>query len=260
MGAFYEIIPPSLLKWIVEQKVFWVATAPLSSSGHINISPKGGQYFGILNPTTFWYLDLTGSGIETLSHLHEPGNGRITVMFNAFEGPPQIVRLWGKGEVLEYGSKKYEAFVDENKVHAIAGTRAVILVHIHQVGSSCGFSMPFFDFKAFRPTLNEFFEKRVAAEQRGNKKDGIERYWAFKNAQSMDGLPGMRRGVETAKKENVKPIKKMVGPYAPSSECPRTRVAGQVPMLYLIIVALLSFCIGIAGTALVGVQLGYLQR
>jgi hypothetical protein len=168
MGAFYEIIPPSLLKWIVEQKVFWVATAPLSSSGHINISPKGGQYFGILNPTTFWYLDLTGSGIETLSHLHEPGNGRITVMFNAFEGPPQIVRLWGKGEVLE-------AFVDENKVHAIAGTRAVILVHIHQVGSSCGFSMPFFDFKAFRPTLNEFFEKRVAAEQRGNKKDGIER-------------------------------------------------------------------------------------
>lgn len=175
MGAFYETIPPSLLKWIVEQKVFWVATAPLSSSGHINISPKGGQYFGILNPTTFWYLDLTGSGIETLSHLHEPGNGRITVMFNAFEGPPQIVRLWGKGEVLEYGSKKYEAFVNENKVDAIAGTRAVILVHIHQVGSSCGFSMPFFDFKAFRPTLNEFFEKRVAAEQRGNKKDGIER-------------------------------------------------------------------------------------
>jgi len=97
------------------------------------------------------------------------------VLFNAFEGPPQIVRLWGKGEVLEYGSKKYEAFVDEHKVDAIAGTRAVILVHIHQVGSSCGFSMPFFDFKAFRPTLNEFFEKRVAAEERGNKKDGIER-------------------------------------------------------------------------------------
>jgi hypothetical protein len=130
MGAFYETIPPSVLKWILEQKVFWVATAPLSSTGHINISPKGGQYFGILNPTTFWYLDLTGSGIETLSHLYEEGNGRITVLFNAFEGPPQIVRLWGKGEVLEYGSRKFNDFVGENKVDAIAGTRAVILVHI----------------------------------------------------------------------------------------------------------------------------------
>ena len=127
------------------------------------------------SPTTFWYLDLTGSGIETLSHLHEPGNGRITVLFNAFEGAPQIVRLWGKGEVLEYGTSKYEAFVKEHRVNSIAGTRAVILVHIHQVGSSCGFSMPFFDFKAFRPTLNEFFEKRVKSEESGNRKDGIER-------------------------------------------------------------------------------------
>lgn len=175
MGAFYETIPSSLIKWILEQKVFWIATAPLSPSGHINISPKGGQYFGILNPTTFWYIDLTGSGIETLSHLHESGNGRITVLFNAFEGAPQIVRLWGKGEALEYGTKKFDGFVGENGVNAIAGTRAVILVHIHQVGSSCGFSIPFFDFRAFRPTLNEFFEKRVAAEERGNKKDGIER-------------------------------------------------------------------------------------
>jgi len=259
MGAFYETIPPSIIKWILEQKVFWIATAPLSPAGHINISPKGGLYFGILNPTTFWYIDLTGSGIETLSHLHEPGNGRITVLFNAFEGAPQIVRLWGKGEVLEYGTKIFDAFVRDNRVTAIAGTRAVILVRIHQVGSSCGFSMPFFDFRSFRPTLNEFFEKRVAAEERGNKKDGIERYWAFKNAQSIDGLPGMRRGVETAIKETVKPIKKMVGPLAPRSEYPRTRVAGQVPIRYLVIVALLSFCMGITATALVSMQLGYLQ-
>jgi hypothetical protein len=132
MGAFYQTIPPSLLTWIIQQKVFWVATAPLSSSGHINISPKGGPYFGILNPTTFWYLDLTGSGVETLSHLHEKGNGRITVLFNAVEGAPQIVRLWGKGEVLEYGSSKFNGFVEENKVNAIAGTRAVILVHIRK--------------------------------------------------------------------------------------------------------------------------------
>jgi len=181
------------------------------------------------------------------------------VLFNAFEGAPQIVRLWGKGEVLEYGTWKFDAFVGENMVDAIAGTRAVVLVHIHQVGSSCGFSMPFFDFRAFRPTLNEFFEKRVAAEERGNKKDGIERYWAFKNARSMDGLPGMQRGVETGKKEKIKPIKKMVGPLAPTLEYPRTRVPGQVPMLYLIIVALLSFCMGITATALASMQLGCLR-
>ena len=174
MGVFYETIPSTLQTWILEQKVLWVASAPLSASGHVNVSPKGGQYFGIVDSKTFWYLDLTGSGIETLSHLHEPGNGRITVMFNAFEGAPRIVRLWGHGEVLEYETPGYTYFVKKNSVNTIAGTRAVVVVHIHQVGSSCGFSMPFFDFKAFRSTLNEFFEKRVAAEEAGDKKNGIE--------------------------------------------------------------------------------------
>lgn len=175
MGAFYETIPASLHTWILKQKVFWVATAPLSSSGHINISPKGGPYFGLVDSKTFWYIDLSGSGVESISHLYEPGNGRITVQFNAFEGAPQIVRLWGKGEVLEFGTKRFEGFVESNKIDAIAGTRAIILVHIHQVGSSCGFSVPFYDFKAFRPTLNEYFEKRVASDTAGNWKDGIER-------------------------------------------------------------------------------------
>ena len=175
MGAFYETIPKSLIEWILQQKVFWIASAPLSALGHINVSPKGGQYFGIVNPTTFWYIDLTGSGVETLSHLQEPGNGRITVLFNAFAGPPKIVRLWGKGEVLEYGTSKFKDFVKEHGVKTIDGTRAVVVVHIHQVGSSCGFSMPLFDFKDFRSTLNEFFEKKVASERAGKREDGIER-------------------------------------------------------------------------------------
>lgn len=98
MGAFYETIPESLIDWIRKQKVFWVATAPLSSVGHVNLSPKGGQYFGVIDEKTFWYHDLTGSGNETISHLWEPNNGRITVMFNAFEGAPKILRLWGHGE------------------------------------------------------------------------------------------------------------------------------------------------------------------
>jgi hypothetical protein len=95
MGVFYETIPQSLIDWIREQKVFWVATAPLSKAGHINVSPKGGQYFGVIDEKTFWYHDLSGSGNETISHLYE--NGRITIMLNAFEGAPKIVRLWGYG-------------------------------------------------------------------------------------------------------------------------------------------------------------------
>jgi hypothetical protein len=138
MGVFYPSIPDSLMPWILAQKVLWVSTAPISQKGHINVSPKGGPYFGILSPTCFWYLDLTGSGIETLAHLLEPGNGRITVMFNAFEGAPRIVRLWGHGEVLEYGTDEYNQFVEEEggSVEFVPGVRAVIKVHIHQVGSS----------------------------------------------------------------------------------------------------------------------------
>jgi len=98
MGVFYEAIPKSLTSWILDQAIFWVATAPLSASGHVNMSPKGGKYFGILDEKTFWYMDLTGSGNETISHLLEPGNGRVTIMFNAFDGPPKIIRLWGHGE------------------------------------------------------------------------------------------------------------------------------------------------------------------
>ena len=138
MGQFYETFPPSLVSWLLDQKVFYIASAPLSGSGHVNVSPKGvsdkgGPFFGIIKepkpgsePSTlklqlrqegegavserednknvlirkFWYMDLTGSGIETTSHLHEPGNGRITVMFNAFSGPPRILRIFGKGTYL----------------------------------------------------------------------------------------------------------------------------------------------------------------
>ena len=115
MGAFFETLPPSLVDWLLAQRVLYVASAPLSGDGCVNVSPKGitdkgGPFFGVLrepkkNPDDkdvikkFWYVDLSGSGIETTSHLHEPGNGRITVMFNAFEGPPRILRIYGKGEL-----------------------------------------------------------------------------------------------------------------------------------------------------------------
>lgn len=79
---------------------FWVATAPLSGDGHVNVSPKGGPYFDVIDEVTFYYMELSGSGSETISHLHEPGNARITIQFNAFEGAPKILRLWGKGRAI----------------------------------------------------------------------------------------------------------------------------------------------------------------
>lgn len=176
MGQFFETIPEYLMKWILEQKMFWVATSPLLASGHVNVSPKGGLYFGLIDERTFWYMDLTGSGNETISHLYEPGNGRITVMFNAFEGPPRIVRLFGRGAVLERGSEAFGAFVEKHNVQVLPSSRSIIIVSIHQVASSCGYSVPYYEFKSFRTTLNEFFAKKADRLKQGKSDEGMERF------------------------------------------------------------------------------------
>jgi len=175
MGQFYETIPEHLLKWILEQKMFWVATAPLSGSGHVNVSPKGGLFFGLLDDKTFWYHDLTGSGNETISHLYEPGNGRITIMFNAFEGSPRIVRLFGHGTVLERGTPVFDEFVKKNNVQVIPASRSIIIVSVHQVASSCGYSVPYYEFKGFRNTLTEFFARKAERFAQGKEDESMER-------------------------------------------------------------------------------------
>lgn len=182
MGAFYESIPKSLFEWILAQKIFWVATAPLAGTGHVNISPKGGAYFGLLNAHTFWYMDLTGSGSETIAHLYEKGNGRVTVLFNAFEGPPRILRIFGRGRVLENngggegnGEGEFGEFVKKHDVQVIPGARAIVLVDVHQVGTSCGFSVPFFEYREHRETLNEFFARKEVKFSEGNEKESMPR-------------------------------------------------------------------------------------
>ncbi|RYP21120.1 hypothetical protein DL765_002409 [Monosporascus sp. GIB2] len=243
MGVYYEVMPKSIQDWILSQQVFWVATAPLSSDGHVNVSPKGGRYFGLVNERTFWYMDLSGSGNETISHLHEPGNGRITVMFNAFDGPPKIVRLWGKGRVLENGTPEFEEFVAKHCVNTIPGTRSIIIADIHQAGSSCGFSVPFFDFKEHRQVLNDFFAKKEEKFKAGNEKESIDRYWAYKNAWSVDHLPGMKRGLAAAQRDKIEPIKKMVGPLAPKGY--RNSPASWITEGRIVLVAILSFVLGV---------------
>jgi hypothetical protein len=140
---------------------------------------------------TFWLHELSGSGSETIAHLRE--NGRITIMFNAFDGSPRIVRLWGRGKhalllhnfaymansgigrILERGSTEFDRFIADNHVETIPATRSIILVDVHQVGSSCGYSVPFYEFVGFRKTLNQVFEKREKDLKSGDADKTMER-------------------------------------------------------------------------------------
>ncbi|KAK5635723.1 hypothetical protein RRF57_011435 [Xylaria bambusicola] len=135
-------------------------------------------------------------------------------VFNAFEGPPRILRLWGKGRVLEFGTPAFEEIVARENIKTMPGTRSVIVVDIHQVGTSCGYQVPFFSFVDYRRVLEEHFKKKADRYDSGKEEDSMDRYWALKNAYSMDGLPGMRRALKAGKEYSVAPIRKMVGKMA----------------------------------------------
>ncbi|MGQ0617165.1 MAG: pyridoxamine 5'-phosphate oxidase family protein [Acidimicrobiia bacterium] len=177
MAAVIDELDAEMIGWIGRQPVFFVATAP-SNGGHVNLSPKGYDAFRVLAPRKVAYLDLTGSGIETIAHLRE--NGRITIMFCAFVGPPQILRLYGAGTVYEVGTDGFASRAE--RFPTLAGARAVIEVDIDRISSSCGFAVPFMEVVGERPTLSEW------AEKKGD--DGVARYQRDKNAASIDGLPG----------------------------------------------------------------------
>ncbi|MHB1584146.1 MAG: pyridoxamine 5'-phosphate oxidase family protein [Acidimicrobiales bacterium] len=180
MGKTYDGISQRLAEFLERQPVFFVATAPLDGAGHVNCSPKGNDgCFAVVDEHTVAYQDLTGSGIETVAHLKE--NGRIVVMFCAFSGPPRIVRLHGRGEVVAAGHPAAAAL--STRFPERAGTRAVIRVDVDRVSDSCGYGVPLMDFVGHRDNLDHW------AAQRGD--DGLEAYRAEKNARSLDGLPGL---------------------------------------------------------------------
>ncbi|KAI0716109.1 hypothetical protein C8T65DRAFT_642076 [Cerioporus squamosus] len=197
MGKFYDCVPEELVPWIKRQEMFFVATAPLSGSGHVNLSPKGLRgTLHIVDKTRVWYEDLSGSGVETISHLRE--NGRITIMFCAFEGAARIVRLFGTGKRL-------------------SGSRAAIVMDVHKANSSCGYAVPLYTFKQDRSTLLKWSDKMEKldekfAEDKGYATGPIEElpvspddeantriypersmkwWWAKTNLRSIDGLPGL---------------------------------------------------------------------
>ncbi|KAL1727958.1 hypothetical protein EV714DRAFT_216207 [Schizophyllum commune] len=191
MGSFYDEMPDWLITWLVKQHIFFVATS--AREGHVNVSPKGMEdTFHIIDNKTVWYEDLSGSGVETISHLRE--NGRITIMFTAFDKPPRIARLFGTGTVYEYGTPEYEQYIPAEKRKP--GSRSVILVDIHKVGSSCGYAVPFMEFKSHRNVLEQWAAHRERDENAGSGK-GMREYWRTKNTQSIDGVPGLKFAHET---------------------------------------------------------------
>lgn len=182
MAKVYDAIEGRLARFIESQPVFFVATAPLAADGHVNLSPKGmAGTFLITGPTQVAYLDYSGSGIETIAHLQE--NGRIVLMFCAFDGPPNIVRLHGTGRVAFPHDPEFTRLRPRFTKERTVGQRAVIVVDVARISDSCGYSVPRMDYQGDRDILDLHHIKRG--------EDKFPTYWADKNAASLDGLPGM---------------------------------------------------------------------
>jgi len=180
MGRLNDQITPELTAWIERQRVFFVATAPLAADGLVNCSPKGLDTLRILNPRTVAYLDLTGSGIETVAHVRE--NGRVVLMFCAFDGPPRILRLHGRGTVL---TSEDAGFADLlARFPELPAMRSIIRVDVRRIADSCGFGVPQYQFVGNRDQLARW------AAAKGDA--ALADYRKAKNATSIDGLPGLR--------------------------------------------------------------------
>ncbi len=177
MGKFSESISNDHKDFIEKQHIFFVATAPLSMEGHVNVSPKGMDSFRVLSPNKVAYMDVVSSGNETSAHILE--NGRITFMFCSFEGSPNIMRLYGKGFTVLPGEDKWE---DISKHFSIpVSIRQIIVADIHKVQTSCGYGVPLYTYMGERDNHQKWSEK-VGSE-------GINEYKLKNNMISLDGLP-----------------------------------------------------------------------
>ena len=192
MGRCYDEIDERLSQWIAKQALFFVGTAPRADDGHVNVSPKGPiGSLRVLGPTTVAYLDIVGSGAETIAHLRE--NGRIVVMFCAFDGPPRIVRLHGRGDVLLAGEPEYDAVLgqaDFEDASAPEARRAIVRVEVSRIADSCGYGVPLMTLEGQRPHAPLWAEKKL----RVGGVEQLEEYVAEKNALSIDGLPAITPG------------------------------------------------------------------
>ena len=179
MGKLFAAIDDDLRAFIAAQQMFFVASAPLAADGHVNLSPKGLDSFRVLGPTTVAYLDLTGSGVETIAHIRE--NGRLTVLFCAYQGRPRIVRLQGRGRVVTPIDAEWAGLAGQ--FPQMPGVRSVIVLEADRISDSCGYGVPLFEFAGHRKQLTDWADKKGP--------DGVAEYQAKKNRESIDGLPGL---------------------------------------------------------------------
>jgi hypothetical protein len=189
MGKVFDGIDERLERWIGAQPMFFVGTAPLDAEGHVNVSPKGPiDSLRVLGPSRLAYLDMVGSGAETIAHLRE--NGRIVIMLCAFEGPPRIVRLHGRGTVVVAGDPRFDELLGAFRFTEPAvpeARRAIVMVELDRVADSCGYSVPLMSYQGARPHSDLWAAKKL----RVGGPDALVDYQREKNLVSIDGLPAL---------------------------------------------------------------------
>jgi hypothetical protein len=192
MGRVYDRLDEHQRAWIARQPLFFVGTAPLAADGHVNVSPKGPiGSLRVLDDHTVAYLDVVGSGAETIAHVRE--NGRIVVMLCAFEGPPRILRLHGRGDVVLPGDERFAALMERcafAEPAAPEARRAIVVVGVTRIADSCGYGVPLMSFEGTRPHQDAWAAKKLRTGGPG----ALEDYQREKNAISLDGLPAVERG------------------------------------------------------------------
>ena len=189
----YERITPELQTWIEKQKIFFVGSAPLQADGHVNLSPKGHDCLRIVDDHTACYMDMTGSGNETSAHIAE--NGRLTFMFCAVEGPPRILRLYGRGQVVLRGTPAFDALVAQTGLSVLPSARQIVVNHVQKITTSCGYAVPKFEYLQERTTHSDFVKSKADTDPE------LVLYQQERNTRSLDGLVtplGKKYGVSSS--------------------------------------------------------------
>ena len=179
MGKQHDSITPQITAFMEAQKMFFVGTAPLTEQGHINVSPKGMDCLRVIDPSTVAYLDVTGSGVETISHVKE--NRRMVIMFCAFEGKPLIVRLHGLADVLEVRDPEFPAY--RQLFPDLPGVRAIIRLNVTRIADSCGWTVPLYEYTGTRDYYDNYATKLGP--------EGMRAGQIAANLRGIDGLPGL---------------------------------------------------------------------
>jgi Pyridoxamine 5'-phosphate oxidase len=187
MANVFDGIHDALREWIAKQHMFFVATAPLAAEGHVNVSPKGPiGTLSVLDEHHVAYLDVIGSGAETIAHVRE--NGRIVIMLCAFDGPPRILRLHGRGEIVLAGDAGFAPLFERASFTERLGPgesqRAIVHVEVERVADSCGYGVPLMSFEGVRPHMEQWAAKKL----RLGGTEALRDYQREKNALSIDGL------------------------------------------------------------------------